>query len=290
MSEPTKWCNKGQHDVPLSGFSKGGKRYGLQSWCKECRKPIDKIHGERKTKRRRLAREARLAALDTGKRLNDSGEIEQTKPCSKCKRVLFLSQYTAQPRGKYGRQAECRACVSARAKDKRVNNPEHRARALAYTREFEKSEHGKQWRREYNKAHSEMRRRIQSNWRSKNVEKSHQYNREFRTRYPEKIREWDRLRKALARSSVGTFTTMQWFAKCEYWGWRCYLCRAALTPESVTLDHRKAIASGGSNWISNIAPCCFSCNSTKNDLPESQFRALLTKTPTTLPLFPTESR
>lgn len=37
----TKWCPRGQHDVPISGFTKHSKRKdGLASYCKSCRRKI----------------------------------------------------------------------------------------------------------------------------------------------------------------------------------------------------------------------------------------------------------
>jgi 5-methylcytosine-specific restriction endonuclease McrA len=91
-------------------------------------------------------------------------------------------------------------------------------------------------------------------------------------------READRLhanrRRARQLANGGNYTAAGWLAKCEYWGWRCYLCGVGLTKESVQLEHRIPLSRGGSNWLANLAPACKSCNSRKHAKTEAEFRAL----------------
>jgi hypothetical protein len=81
-----------------------------------------------------------------------------------------------------------------------------------------------------------------------------------------------RKRRALTRKANGSFTLAQWLAKCEYWGWRCYLCNCPLKRLTATADHRIPLSRGGSNWIANIAPACKSCNCSKRATPEREYR------------------
>lgn len=54
-----------------------------------------------------------------------------------------------------------------------------------------------------------------------------------------------------------------WMAKVEYHGWRCFYCRIELNRSTLTIDHRKALVNGGSNWLANLVPACSPCNKSK---------------------------
>lgn len=105
-----------------------------------------------------------------------------------------------------------------------------------------------------------------------------------RKRVPNSSRQWHRKHPEIARArkiagraravgAVGRFTGKELLAKFEFHGWRCYLCKAVLpTFASAHAEHRKPLEKGGSNWIANIAPSCFRCNSRKHTYSESQYR------------------
>lgn len=78
--------------------------------------------------------------------------------------------------------------------------------------------------------------------------------------------------RARRRAAPGTFTRQQFTARCDLYGWQCYLCGRDLTPEAVSIDHRKPLSRGGSNWPSNLAPACRSCNSRKFRLTPAGYR------------------
>ena len=51
-------------------------------------------------------------------------------------------------------------------------------------------------------------------------------------------------------------------------GFACYICRkTVLDGITMTLDHIVSRNNGGTNHHTNLAPCCQSCNSKKNDSP-----------------------
>lgn len=47
--------------------------------------------------------------------------------------------------------------------------------------------------------------------------------------------------------------------------WQCYLCGDALTLRMVTVDHVQPLSKGGTCHVSNLRPCCRSCNNAKGD-------------------------
>lgn len=67
-------------------------------------------------------------------------------------------------------------------------------------------------------------------------------------------------RKALEDAALGDVTADQLQARIDYYGGRCWMCRAAWT----CIDHVKPLAAGGTNWPANLRPACTSCNATKS--------------------------
>lgn len=107
------------------------------------------------------------------------------------------------------------------------------------------------------------------------------YYKKYRTAYASKIafrrRVTDARYLAKKQNAVGDFTVSQWLEKCRFFGWRCYLCGKSLTAVTATVEHRKPMSKGGTNYISNVAPACISCNSIKNNATERTARARIAK-------------
>lgn len=78
----------------------------------------------------------------------------------------------------------------------------------------------------------------------------------------EYFRRSDEYRRA-HRKAEGRCTEKQWKARCEYFGWRCVYCAKPM--KSPHRDHSKPLSKGGSNWPSNLVPCCRECNSRKRN-------------------------
>lgn len=81
-------------------------------------------------------------------------------------------------------------------------------------------------------------------------------------------------RREKERKNGGVFTLEQWKDKVNYFGNRCYLCGKSLVNEQVHIEHRIPVSRGGTNWVSNLAPACASCNHSKHNKTEKEFRAL----------------
>jgi len=81
-------------------------------------------------------------------------------------------------------------------------------------------------------------------------------------------------RRARERAAEGSYTTAEFKALSKQYD-ACPDCRRPwqdipLRPGQrypQTADHIVALSRGGTNWISNIRPLCFSCNSRKGDRP-----------------------
>jgi 5-methylcytosine-specific restriction endonuclease McrA len=52
---------------------------------------------------------------------------------------------------------------------------------------------------------------------------------------------------------------------------KCYFCNAAITTDTIEIDHLTPISRGGTNAYSNLAGCCARCNKAKGDRTEGEF-------------------
>ena len=224
-----------------------------------------------------------------------------TKQCKTCMQVLPVSEFNKHQNTKDRLRPECKGCQKTY---RRGYYSKHQDQLVNYSRNFyrENKEQVLEYCKEYRETHKEQISQALKNWRITNAirlkkkrAKEYQVNKEkvsrkqrtYRQANKEKIAERDqqyaarnpeprriakRNYKARRRQATGSFTTQQWLAKCEFWGWRCYLCGTPLTISTAEPEHRKPLSRGGSNWIANIAPACHSCNASKNNKTEAEYR------------------
>lgn len=101
---------------------------------------------------------------------------------------------------------------------------------------------------------------------------------EWARRNPKSYRARLYKRMALLASARGTYSEKQWQEKLEYHDHRCVYCGVSGSEKKLTKDHKIPISKGGTNWISNIAPCCQKCNSKKHDMTSTEFVAKMRAT------------
>lgn len=109
--------------------------------------------------------------------------------------------------------------------------------------------------------------------------------------------EWHQAIKPLAaRSGRGQFNLEKWIERVRFFGCCCWICGRDLSwvllsshgPISdITADHILRRSEGGSDFVSNLRPCCSNCNST-DDRRNSPSLALLFGNPRNLPDVPTD--
>lgn len=171
--------------------------------------------------------------------------------CSKCGEWKPPSKFGPDRRTKDGLHPRCRSCVKDALEKGMI-----RWRAAR----SEKAETNRRRARDWARAA-----------RQKDPEKFRRRDKEYRARHPERIQ----VIKARRRTAAGACSPSQWLAKCEFWGWRCYLCGAPLERKAVHMEHRTPVARGGSNWPANLAPACAPCNAAKSYKTEREYRELL---------------
>lgn len=175
----------------------------------------------------------------------------------------------------------CIPCTRYLRKQKYWLNPE---KGREYTNNWRKE--NPEYMREYLKTHKEEI-SIQHGayikvWYKENREDRLNYTKQWRVDNPEKAKilkyECSRNRRARVCSAVGSYKYEDWLKKASYYGWKCYYCGKLLDTNTLTADHYKPLAKGGSNWLSNLVPACKSCNSskrTKYASPTNRQKALL---------------
>ena len=196
------------------------------------------------------------------------------------------------PRGD-GFKSRYKACINAAAQAKYAANPEaHRQKARAYV-EANRAK-VRSWKRRHQQLYPERyaaslkafrethRATINAQARERrnmNIEhyreigrKSLAKHREKRNAasrsYARKHRAWSsakvRARRALKYQAEGSHTEAQWEVLKTQYDWTCLRCGKREPAITLTRDHVVPLTQGGSDWIDNIQPLCFSCNSSKN--------------------------
>jgi len=101
---------------------------------------------------------------------------------------------------------------------------------------------------------------------AENCEKALAYSAKYQKANPDKRRANHQRRRARKANALGTFTAADWKFRLAYHGYKCIYCGVEKydTPQGwLTCEHLIPLSRGGSNWPSNLAPSCQSCNSSK---------------------------
>lgn len=161
------------------------------------------------------------------------------KRCRKCNEWKPLSDFYPTKGYRDGHHSYCKACSKIQAaQSQRSATGERRER-----------------KRETNRVSA---RRVYA----RDVEKARAKRRASSRRYPEISRVASLNYLARKKQARGSFTTAEWKAVCEKYGYRCLWCGEQKKLEP---DHVIPLASGGDNTIDNIQPLCRACNGRKSN-------------------------
>jgi 5-methylcytosine-specific restriction endonuclease McrA len=109
----------------------------------------------------------------------------------------------------------------------------------------------------------ERKRQTDREWQRLNREKCRQYTRKWLRANPDQIKVTNHKRRARMKAAEGSYTKQEWrelARKCDH---RCLACGKQEPHVKLTPDHIVPLARGGTNFIGNIQPLCYSCNSRK---------------------------
>jgi 5-methylcytosine-specific restriction endonuclease McrA len=88
--------------------------------------------------------------------------------------------------------------------------------------------------------------------------------RRWRGDHRENVKAWLKKRRATkAGCLVNDLTAIQWSRLKKHYGGCCAYCFVYVGYQRLTQDHIIPLSRGGNHTLSNVAPCCRSCNSRK---------------------------
>lgn len=146
----------------------------------------------------------------------------------------------------------------------RDEHPEYVQNSLRKLRKREKEnpELKKQWDAVYYQRHAEQVKATNAAWQKANPEKYRAIQHVSLIHY----------RARLAKAE-GNWTHQEFQELCKSTDYHCWYCHKKF--DKLTVDHMTPIARGGSNDITNIAPACLSCNTSKRDTTPLEFISYL---------------
>lgn len=217
------------------------------------------------------------------------------KRCCRCKEVKRASEFYTARAEKDGLKSYCKMCGAADRRNRYALNPQKGREAAARWRathpEKIKEQHARRvvivteaslarHRASYYKHRAERlkknKQRYEENKAAWSIrfaayrmtldpEKQAEYRRNYRKNNPDKMIALSNAARARKANAPGSHTTAEWLELKEYYGSCCAYCQAHESDcGPLTRDHMISLSNGGSDSIDNIAPCCKSCNSTKN--------------------------
>jgi 5-methylcytosine-specific restriction endonuclease McrA len=209
-----------------------------------------------------------------------------TKICTACKRDLPFESYHKHATAKFGLRPKCKDCIHVERTDYYAKNASAKRE---YSREYyaQNAERVIQYQAAYSQKHRKKIAARSKVWREANRDylkqaKKVDYQRNkkhylalsriYTKQNPQYSRAGVIRRRARIANAPGYCSPAQWLARCEYYGFRCYLCHVPLTLKLIRTEHRIPLCRGGSNWPSNLAPACHPCNAKKHKMTEKEFR------------------
>lgn len=292
QNNQTLLCHKCKLELPISDFYPHSTyKRGYQYYCKKCCANTAKEYGStehgkqvknaigkkfRQTEKGKLTSKIcskRFKSSEAGKRSIDKYEKSDkrkqsnlrrfeanklipldttTKICTKCKRVLPLTEFFKNDWGKFGRKSKCKDCE------------------LPTIKNYKNSEHGKETLSQWMKTDNYKKAYKISNIRYRNSPKGKTAQRNFRKKYDKTekgkvaIARHNHNRRTAIKSLVATLTIEEWEAIKKRYKYRCVYCGEK---KKLTKDHIIPVSQKGPMTKENIVPACKPCNSKKHIKP-----------------------
>lgn len=175
--------------------------------------------------------------------------MDNAKWCSTCKTTKPTNDFPKDRGSRDGLNYQCKTCKNKRAKQYRINNPEH-YRMLNNSRVDK-------WR-----ATHPLTRNASQNRYSKNHPEVHK---KYRDANKDKYRTHTRNRRAILDNIPGKgINGVEWKELKDSYFNRCAYCGEK---NPLEMDHVIPITRGGEHSIDNIVPACRACNGGKNNKP-----------------------
>ena len=196
--------------------------------------------------------------------------MDQYKTCSKCGLSKTLNLFSKDKSKKSGYTASCLECRASYAKTRRINNLDFAEKANASSRAYyhANKERLKRNYKKWVKGNPNLRREIDKRFREKNRESQRERAVDYRSRNPEKRKEWaqknpEKQTAIYARRSFqvrgGERFAVSLKELAKMYAGKCSYCGSP----AAHIDHIIPLSRGGQHRIGNLTPACASCNLSK---------------------------
>lgn len=165
--------------------------------------------------------------------------------CRACGKLKLPGEFQIDRTRGNGLRTDCKLC---RKETRRSDYVATRERTLAVNAA---------WHARHREEHAAMNER----WRRENRARHRELVQRWNLNHPQVLSAYRANRRARQRGAPGWATPEQIQARIDYYGGRCWMCRADFD----ALDHVKPLARGGSSWPANLRPACTRCNASKGD-------------------------
>lgn len=248
----SKKCQKCLCVKPASEFNRNPRQCdGLHNWCKVCSREYCRAYHAARKKPRMCAVCGETKPLEMFRHVKNRKGVFDCLKCEetalRCARCMVLKnpdEFAPDKKQKTGRKSFCRACDASHQKVLRKTDeyrkkrrayrqqPGVKQRELAYNHAYFATENGREKIRKY-----------------ANSPKGHLARARRREREVE---------------AESTLTAVDWEEILLVHGNACAYCHRSFGPAlRPTIDHKKALARGGSGAKENIVPACLRCNHSK---------------------------
>jgi 5-methylcytosine-specific restriction endonuclease McrA len=196
--------------------------------------------------------------------------ISSRTRCKECKKALSKRQYWRDPEAsrewhrKYRRDN-----LEMMRERKRLNEAKHRDKRIIYKRKYyrENSEAVKQKAHEYRKGNLERCREYDRRYAKEHSKEAVQRAKKWVEDNPERARENSRravhMRRTRFLAAGGKISAEQWSRMLEGFEHTCPGCGRGKPEITLTMDHVRSVAEGGSTDVTNVQPLCGPCNRRK---------------------------
>lgn len=176
------------------------------------------------------------------------------KVCSKCAKIKEVAEFIKERRiGGIGWRYRSQCKICRRPYNKEYERKRRRERGIKEKKIMPKEqmiEHQRQASRKHYYSHLEQERERSKDWKQNNKEKQ---------------RFFEKRRKARKKNGNGNHTIKEWANLKLSYGNLCVFCQKSEPEIKLTEDHIIPLSKGGTDYIGNIQPLCFSCNASKQD-------------------------
>jgi 5-methylcytosine-specific restriction endonuclease McrA len=245
--------------------------YSRRASCKDCVTARVRQYGANNKDKRRIYLAANAGRIKQNSKEWRAANVEHLRAYNEANAERYRAKREANAESKKAydaaRYKETPGIVKSRVNAWRTANID-RVRAYLAGMSAHISERGKR----YLEIHRDRITKNKRKFYSANSEKLRADKKQWCEENPEKVKaQWRRKRNRL-NSAEGSHTEAEWRALVKTFGGYCLCCKNHFGLRKLTEDHVIPLTRGGSDFIANIQPLCYSCNSSKGNRHATDYR------------------